>query len=216
MRTARLSAILLLLPLVVFGRETAYQALRVVGKQRSQTQLNQVIEIKARNGTPQPAAWTLLLNDPMARGGVRELEVVSGHIVSERTPVKTGANGKTFSLAKLNLDSEGAFAVAEHEARVVKLGFYGANYTLCADPASDTPVWVLHLLDKDQNPIASVTIAADTGQVISKTFSGHETKGSWSAGGGLKGRLQRFGDAVGNSFRNAGDRIQDFWDGGSR
>ena len=78
----------LLLPLAASGRETAYQALRTVGAERSQALLNSVIEVKGRNGAPQPTAWTILLNDPMARGGVREIEVSKGHIIAERTPVK--------------------------------------------------------------------------------------------------------------------------------
>ena len=216
MKSALPLALFLLLPFVAFGGGgTAYQALNVVGA-RSKAHLQNVIEIKGRNGTPQPATWMVLLNDPMARGGVRELEVARGNIVSERTPLKVPGSetGKVMNLTRLNLDSEGAFAVAEEEARVAKVRYHGADYALRADLVSGTPIWVLHLLDKDQKSIASVTIAADTGKVLSKTFQGRETKGSWSAGGGLKGRLIRFSDAMGNSFRKAGNRLHDFWDGG--
>jgi len=206
----------LLLPLAAFGSETAYQALRTVGAERSETLLNSVIEVKGRNGTPQPAVWTILLNDPLARGGVREIEVAKGHIVSERTPVKAYSGqgeGIVLNYKGLNLDSEGAFAVAEGEARNAKIGFYGADYLLrCAD-AGSAPLWIIQLLDAQQHSLGSVTIAADTGTVISKTFGGKTSKGSWAAGGGLKGRLVRFSDSVGRSMRHVGGNVEEFLTG---
>lgn len=214
MRVAVILAFLIM-PLAASGRETAYQALRIVGAERSQALLNTVIEVKGRNGAPQPALWLILINDPLARGGVREVEVAKGHITSERTPLKAysgQADGAVLNFSKLNLDSEGAFSVAEAEARTAKLGFYGADYLLrCGE--NGAPVWVLELLDEAQHRVGSVTVAADTGKVISKTFDGVTSKGSWAAGGGLKGRLIRFSDTMGRSFRNAGDKLQEFWDG---
>ncbi|MEI8235188.1 MAG: hypothetical protein WCH57_10960 [Verrucomicrobiota bacterium] len=206
----------LLLPLAAFGRETAYQALRTVGAQRSTALLNNVIEVKGRNGAPQPASWTILLNDPLARGGVREIEVAGGHIVSERTPVKTyggQGDGVALNFKKLNLDSEGAFSLAEGEARAAKIGFYGADYLLRCDDAGGAPFWVVELLDSQQHSLGSVRIAADTGAVISKTFEGVTSKGSWAAGGGMRGRLIRFSDAMGRSFQHLGDKMEEFWTG---
>lgn len=208
---------LLFLPLAAFGRETAYQALRVVGAQRSKALLDNVIEVKGRNGTPQPAKWTVLLNDPVARGGVRELEIGSGRIASERTPVKApGSPVETAVLdfKKLNLDSEGAFTVAENEARAAKIGFYGADFLLrSADTGGGAPVWIVDLLDKELHSIGTVRISAETGAVITKTFGGVTSKGSWAAGGGMRGRLIRFSDAVGRSFQHMGDKMEEFWTG---
>jgi hypothetical protein len=192
----------LLLPLSVWGRESAYEALRAVGAERSKELLNNVIEVKGRNGSPQPVVWTVLLNDPKARGGVREIEVTKGHIASERTPVKT-----------YNLDSQGAFAVAEAEARAAKVGFFGVDYLLRCEENGSAPVWVLQLLDPQQHSIGSVTVAADTGTVIAKTFGGQTTKGSWAAGGGMKGRLERFSGSVGRSLRHVGGSLEEFWNG---
>jgi len=206
----------LLLPGAALGSETAYQALRTVGKERSQAFLNSVVEVKGRNGAPQPITWSILLNDPLARGGVREIEVAKGHIVSERTPVKVyGGQGDAIVLnyPKLNLDSEGAFAIAEAEARVAKIGFFGADYLLRCDDNGGAPIWILQLLDKNQHSLGSVTIAADTGAVITKTFGGQTTKGSWAAGGGLKGHLSRFGDAMGRTFRKVGGNVEEFMTG---
>jgi len=206
----------LLLPVSAFGRDTAYQALRTVGTERSQALLNSVVEVKGRNGTPQPASWTILLNDPLARGGVREIEVSKGHVISERTPVKAYSGqgeGIVLNFKTLNLDSEGAFAVAEAEARGAKIGFFGADYLLRCDDAGSAPIWVVQLLDEQQHTLGSVSIAADTGTVVSKTFGGKTTKGSWAAGGGLKGHLVRFSDSVGRSMRHVGGNVEEFLTG---
>ena len=204
-------------PFATLGGETAYQALRTVGAERSQGLLKNVIEVKGRNGTPQPAVWTVLINDPLARGGVREIEVSKNHIVSERTPVKAYSgqgDGLALNFQKLNLDSSGAFSVVEAEARAAKIGFFGVDYLLRCDDASGAPVWVVQLLDEAQHSLGSVSISADTGAVVSKTLGGETSrKGSWAAKGGLKGHLQRFGEAVGRSVRHASGDVEEFFTG---
>lgn len=213
MRLALVAA--LLLPVAAFGRDTAYQALRTVGAQRSQTFLNNVVEVKGRNGAPQPASWTVLINDPEARGGIREIEVAKAHVVSERTPVKEysgNSEGAALNFGNLNLDSDGAFSVAETEARNANIGFFSADYLLRRGD-NGGPVWTLELLDQDKNSIGAITISAKTGAVISKTFEGKAGKGSWDAGGGLKGRLIRFSDATGRTLQHTGEKLREFWDG---
>ena len=201
----------LLLPMAALGKETAYQALRTVGAERSQALLNNVIEVKGRNGTPQPASWLVLINDPLARGGVREIEVSKGHIISERTPVKSYSgqgDAIVLNFKMLNLDSEGAFTVAESEARNAKIGFFGADFLLRADDAGNVPIWVVQLLDADKRSLGSVSIAANTGTVISSTFGGKTTKGNRVPGDSLKTRLLRFTGAVGRSIRHAGEGLE--------
>lgn len=209
----------LLLPFSAFGRETAYQALRTVGAERSQEHLKNVLEVKGRNGAPQPEVWTILINDPLARGGVREIEVAKGRITSERTPVKAysgQSDGIVLNFQKLNLDSEGAFAVAEAEARNAKIGFFSVDYILRCDETGDAPIWIVQLLDDKQHSLGSVTVAADTGTVVSTTFvnvSPTHSKGSWAAGGGLKGRLIRFKDSVGRTVKRTSGDVEEFFTG---
>ena len=206
----------MLLPLAAFGGETAYQALHIVGSERSKKLLNSVIEVKGRNGAPQPAVWTVLLNDPLARGGVREIEVSKGHITGERTPVKAYSGqgeGVVLDFTLVNLDSEGAFAVAENEARAAKIGFFAADYLLRSGENGITPIWVVQLLDPQQHSLGSVSIAADTGAVVDKTFGNKNTKSSWVAGGGLKGHLVRFWDSAGRSIKHVGGNMEEFLTG---
>lgn len=169
MKLASLLSLLLFMHAVAHGRDTAYKALRTLGNQRGQSILNRVIEVKGATGTPQPSAWKVVLDDPSARGGVREFEIENGRVASERAPVKTysgSSEGAVMNFQKLNLDSQGAFTVAEKEASKARVGFDSVDYLLRTDDSSRTPVWILRLLDSNRNAIGTLRIAADDGRVL--------------------------------------------------
>ena len=169
--------VLLFLPLLAFGKDptpaTAYKALHLVGAERDHALLHRVIEVKGRNGAPQPEKWVVVLDDPIARGGVREIEVANRRIVSERTPVKTysgSSEGIVMNFQKLNLDSDGAFTLAEQQARNARIGFHAVDYVLRCEESNAAPTWVLQLLDEKQRNIGSIVISADNGAVLSTTL----------------------------------------------
>jgi hypothetical protein len=144
------------------GPESAYQALRTVASQRGEDTLKHVIEVEGRAGVPQPVVWRIVLDDPTARGGVREFEVAHGKIVSEHTPVRTysgSAAGALIDFHKLNLDSSGAFTVAEKEAQRTHVGFDSVDYILRTGDGPDaTPVWVLHMMDSSHHSIGTLSV----------------------------------------------------------
>ena len=74
------------------------------------------------------------------------------------------------NFSRLNLDSEGAFSIAEEQAKSVKLGFDSVNYLLRCEDSNSAPVWVIQLLDDKRRTLGSISIAADTGAVIAKDF----------------------------------------------
>jgi hypothetical protein len=155
-------------PGFVSAQDTAYKALRTVGAQRGEKALNQVVTIVGESGRPQPVAWRVTLDDPGARGGERELDVVSGRISSERTPARPPTSGvRPIDLTKLNLDSDAAFRAAEQEARRNQVGFDSMNYRLSVESVSGQTVWTLVLLDYEQRPVGTVRIAASNGTLLS-------------------------------------------------
>jgi hypothetical protein len=161
--------VIALAPGFVKAQDTAYKALRAIGAQRGEKALNQVIAISGSSGRPQPADWRISLNDPQARGGVREMEIVSGQISTERTPARPEiAGAPPIDLTKLNVDSDGAFHTAEQEASRNGVGFDSVNYRLTAD-ASGQPVWSLELFDYEQRPVGKVRIAASNNTLLSAT-----------------------------------------------
>jgi hypothetical protein len=163
--------------LACYGRDTAYQALRVLGKQKNQAVINHVIEVQGHTGSPQPATWKIIVDDPVARAGVREFEIANGRIVVERTPIKpyTGAGeNAVMDLNKLNLDSAGAFTIAEQEASKTRLGFDTVDYVLRRDEEREAPVWVLRLLDSQRRNVGTLYVAADSGTVLRRSGFGEQ------------------------------------------
>ena len=88
-------------------------------------------------GEPQPQEWKVVLRDPTARGGIREIVASGDVIVSQRTPLKgyTGVGSEpTIALARLNVDSDRAFEIANKQAIAKKIGFSWVDYSLRAMP----------------------------------------------------------------------------------
>src|SRR5438067_10386433 len=69
-------------PALAQERVTAYDALRVVGVHLNRDVVNHVISVTGVDGSPQPETWKILLDEPRARGGVREIEVRNGRVAS--------------------------------------------------------------------------------------------------------------------------------------
>jgi hypothetical protein len=155
-----------LVPLsALHAADTAYNALRVIGKRDGQDVLNHVVEVRGRAGAPQPAVWKIVIDDPHARGGVREVEVQGGKIVGERTPTSHGVGG-AMNFNQLNLDSEGVFTIANQEAQKVNVPFDHIDYVLKAGTGGGAPVWDLDMFDGKNGHVGSLEVAADSGTVL--------------------------------------------------
>lgn len=149
--------------------DTAYSALRVFGKKEGEQSLYRVVELRGKNGGPQPGSWRLTVDDPRARGGVRELEIRGGKIVSERTPTARDF-GSTMNFNQLNLDSDGAFTVANQEAEKRGIPFDHLDYTL-ASGSGNVPIWTVELYEGRNGRVGTVRIAADSGAIVEQNFS---------------------------------------------
>jgi len=146
--------------------ETAYTALRVVGRSQGKDAINHVLELRGRGGAPQPAVWKVTLDEPRARGGVRELDVQRGKVIAERTPAAARVSGSPMNFSQLNLDSDGAFTVANQAAQKSSVPFDHVDYLLRSGTGGGAPVWQLELTDTKLGRAGSIDIAADTGTVL--------------------------------------------------
>jgi hypothetical protein len=167
MRILSLAALAVALPTVALAdADSAYKALRVLGKQLGDTTLNRVVEVRGRNGVPQPDVWKLTATNPGARGGVVEVEVQRGKIISQREPTVRGvAPGLPMDLNKLNLDSDGAFTLANQEMQKRVIAFDRIDYLLRTAGAGTSPVWRMELFDRGSK-VATMEISADSGTVL--------------------------------------------------
>ncbi|MGH8092891.1 MAG: hypothetical protein ACREIF_05405 [Chthoniobacterales bacterium] len=154
-------------PVLAQERPTAYEAMRTVGTQLKREYVNHVISVSGTNGDPQPATWTILIDDARARGGVREVEVSNGKIASERTPLRSSVEkslGPVIDTAKLNLDSSGAFTLAQQTAGKSQINFATADYTLRSDERGN-PIWMVALQRQNGEPAGKIFIGANHGTV---------------------------------------------------
>jgi hypothetical protein len=151
--------------------DSAYQALRVVGNERGKDVLKHVVEVEGHGGVPQPVVWRVVIDDPSARGGIRELDVAHGKIVAEHTPVVTSdvpTQRPLIDMTKLNLDSPGAFAVVEKEAQRARIGFDSVDYSL----QNGDPEWMVNIMDGSGHRVGSMTVAASSGDIIANNLGG--------------------------------------------
>ena len=214
--------LLLVTPVLAQERATAYEALRVVGTQLNRDFVNHVISVSGLDGDPQPKIWKILLDDPRARGGVREVEIANDRIVSERTPVRSVAGsseGATIKTARLNLDSSGAYAVASHTAEKSNTRFAIVSYTLRTDEGGD-PVWIITLENQSARPVGTIYIGANRGNVtrtegmfagasMQEVETDRDAERDTEDGGGIisttKARIKR-------AFRRAQDEARDMFE----
>ena len=143
--------------------DTAYEALRVVGTQLNRSYLDRVVSVSGAGGDPQPRTWKVAIADQAAAGGIREVDVSNGRITAQRTPTD-GTVGSPIKTALLNLDSSGAYSVAAYTAEKSHLIFSRASYTLRPNNRG-VPVWIVTLLDDSRQPVGTIHIAANKGNV---------------------------------------------------
>ncbi len=167
MKVHLLALCTLLAPLAAHAADTAYTALRVVGK-KDRTTLNRVLEVRGRNGTPQPDVWKITVEEPQARGGLREYEVQRGRVIAQRTP--TGRSyGGVMNFGQLNLDSDGVFTIVNQETQEQGIVFSRLEYLLKAGTGGGAPVWQVDLFDGSRST-GRMVIAADSGAVLDRSF----------------------------------------------
>src|SRR5438046_5190662 len=163
---AYIGLLLLAAPAWADENATAYEALRVVGREFGRDALHQIVSITGTKGNPQPEKWKIVLEDPQG-GGVREVEVADGNIASDGTAgadVAGSTEGATVDVSRLNLDSSGAYAVASHTADASHASFATADYTLRTDDRGE-PMWIVTLRSRSSRPVGTIYIGATRGTV---------------------------------------------------
>lgn len=150
-------------PLAAQDRATAYEALRVLGAQYGRAAVNHVISVTGTDGSPQPKVWRVALEDRRVPAGGREVVIENQRIVSDR-PATIPTSTATISTSKLNLDSSGAYQVANHTADTSHVVFTYVSYALRTD-ARGNPVWVVGLQNNVRQPLGTIYVGANKGNI---------------------------------------------------
>src|SRR5262245_54666150 len=160
---------LLVLATPVWAEEnaTAYEALRAVGGELGRDALHQIVSMRGTKGNPQPEKWKIVVEDPQG-GGMRELQVADGKIDSDDEgdrDIAGSTEGAMIDVSQLNLDSSGAYAVANHTAEASHTSFATADYTLRTDERGE-PMWIVTLRNSSSRPVGTIYIGGTRGTVL--------------------------------------------------
>lgn len=179
-----------------------------------------IVELKGERGDPLPSEWVVLMADPTARGGVREVTVANGRITSERTPLsgfQNVAQLPALDLRKVTMDANALFQAVQKEAVASQTGFHWLSYTLRTDPQTLGPVWTVTLYDSLGTLVGTVAFSAQGGAVLQSlqsTEAAPARSPSPKKVGGLIGKISDFTESTArkvgdNTLRTVGT-VQEF------
>lgn len=194
--------LLLCLPSVFAGNSgSAILALRTIADQAYAANAT-IVELRGERADPMPAEWRILLADPSARGGVREVSVVNGAITSERTPLKGFQNVSempAIQTSEVSMDASGVFQSVQTHANEARVAFHWLDYTLRTDADTSKPVWTIRLYDDLGAIVGTMGIAAHGGAIVQaiQLPDGSPVKKSQGKNvGGLLGKIADFTEST--------------------
>ncbi len=154
--------------LIVSGFAAGVTALDAV-KLLPREQRANVALIEARDGSPEPQRWHILVNDRAAENGLKEFVVANGAIVAERGVSQFAENLVADQILGdgVRFDSDSALKIVQRYAQVNDVSVANVGYQLRKDGAKSVPLWRLTCYDPRGREIGSLTIAATKGAVIS-------------------------------------------------
>jgi hypothetical protein len=217
---ATLLSLLLCLPSVFAGNSgSAILALRTIADQPYAANAT-IVELKGERADPMPAEWRILLADPSARGGVREVSVVNGAITSERTPLKGFQNVSempAIQTSEVSMDASGVFQSVQTHANEARVAFHWLDYTLRTDADTSKPVWTIRLYDDLGALVGTMGVSAEGGAIVQflQMPDGSPLKKSPSKkAGGLLGKIADFTEStarkVGDTTLSTVGSVQEF------
>lgn len=144
---------------------TALTALKLLPKGAEK----RVARIEARDGTPAPGRWHILVYDPKEESGVHEYVIAAGEVVASRSvsqfAEKLAAEDVITSAVKI--DSDQAARVAQQYALANNVNVATLNYELGKEGVGASPLWKITCLDESNRDLGSITLTASRGTVVS-------------------------------------------------
>lgn len=167
-----------------------------------------IVEVKGERADPMPSEWQILLADPSARGGVREVSVVNGAITSERTPLRGFQNVSEMPAIQpsdVSVDAGSVFESAQNHANEAGLAFNRLDYALRTDSATRKPVWTVRLYDELGAMVGTMGIAAQGGAVLQGLEKPDGLSVKKSQGKKVGGLIGKITDFTESTARKVGD-----------
>lgn len=165
-----------------------------------------IVELAGTRGEPFPREWTILLADPTARGGVREVIVSNGAITGERTPLRghtAVAAMPAIDPAKITMDADSLFHAVQAEAVAARVGFHWIDYRLAANPSTSVPEWTATLYDHLGIPVGRTAFSAFGGGVLKPLALSGKSQPKRKKVGGLVGRISDSAGTAAKKVKNS-------------
>jgi len=149
---------------------TALNAIKLLPKGESK----RIARIEAREGSPTPERWYILVHNPSEESGLHEYVVADGKVVASRS-LSQFAEGlkpeEVIGNEALHLDSDRAGKVARQYALANNVVPATYNYQLRKDADDGTPVWNVTCIDSAGKALGGVVVTADSAKasVLSHT-----------------------------------------------
>ncbi|MDX2226524.1 MAG: hypothetical protein SFY92_05430 [Verrucomicrobiae bacterium] len=173
-----LSAVVLSLAVTVLpsragDRVSAYEALRGAQKNVRDAIRDNLMEMRAEKGTPNPEKWEVVFFDPKEGSKKVVVDMKGADFLDDRRPAdlfEDYSQKWVIDLKKLRLDSDKAYKMVEEIAQKEnKLTVSKADFRLKkikdADPDSN-PIWIIRAYDSQNHYLGEVTISAFSGKVL--------------------------------------------------
>jgi hypothetical protein len=129
-----------------------------------------VARIEAREGTPIPERWYILVNDPKDENGLHEYVVAGGEVVASRNVSQFAEilkAGDVFGGEPLRIDSDRVASIAREYAAANNVTISSMNYELKKDGTGAALLWNVTCLDEAGKELGRVYITANKGTVVS-------------------------------------------------
>jgi hypothetical protein len=167
------------------GSGTALRAMKLLPKAQSRN----VARIEARDGTPAPDRWHILVHDKSAENGLREYVVASGEVVASRTIsqfAETLSPEDVIGTELLKVDSDEAAKVALEYALANNESIASMSYELKREGAEAAPLWKVTCFNDQGEEVGALVLTAGKGTIISHRGFPLEPNGNDVASDGFR------------------------------
>lgn len=153
----------------LIARDTPGGALEAVD-QLPRGEYKKIARIEARDGTPVPERWHIIVHDPKDENGVREYVIAGGELVASRAIsqfVETVKPDEVVSSGAVKIDSDQVAKLAQAYAQANNVNIAALNYMLKKEGAEAVPLWNVSCLDETGKEIGKLVVSAGKGTVVS-------------------------------------------------
>jgi hypothetical protein len=145
--------------------QTALDALKLLPKGAEKN----LALIEAREGTPNPERWHILVHDAQSENGLREFVVADGKLVANRTLsqfAETLTTNDVIGADAVRFNSDVLSVLAAKYAASNNVWISSMNYELRKE--NELPVWHVDCLDARGQKVGALSVAADNGKIVSR------------------------------------------------